>query len=914
MLTLLLALIGCTSPDLLAGPDGAPTPPSFHLTVGNAVAGAPMRLQVSGAPPGATVQLAYGSTGLGAGPCPAALSPSCLGMTGPLRLAALRLTVAADGTVSTQVPVPRANAGGHLTLQAVILQGGLVSNPVDRLVAAPGTLITGGADRDGDGFTPDEGDCADHAAAISPGAPDAAGDRYDTNCDDADGVDGDGDGVASVASGGPDCADADPAVFPGAPEACNGIDDDCDGQIEAGGTAPPGTVMFVTQVPTAGFTAVSSVFGNHIPSMERAPRGGDLMLRYPDGTLRNLTREAGFGAAGAIQGADAIAVREPTVHWDAGKALFSMVVGGTATRYSWDTFHWQIYEVSCLAPGQTASVRKVAGQPQGYNNVSPIYASDDRVIFTSDRPRSGEAHHYPPLDEYESAPTVTGLYALDERSGALQLLEHAPSGVFSPLIDARGMIVFSKWDHLQRDQQGDTPDAAASYAPLTWPDEGPGVPSPAWQGTEVFPEPRSVDDPDYDPAIGTHSFNHFLPWELRQDGTAEETLVHAGRHELGGSYVDPSFVDDASLTYVIDPSLHANQTPHTGDGGLMQLAQDAGRPTKYFATSAPEFYTAGGGRLMELTVPSNNADQLTMRALTDDADGTFRDPLPLRDGTLLASWTASTEGAYNLGTTEQPSWSYNYRLVSVGPNGAAGAPLTGAGIQRTATWWSPDVAVTWTGALWELDAVEVIARPRPIVAPPALPAVEQGVFDAAGVDPDALRAWMKERSLALIISRDVTQRDRADVQQPYNLAVPGGVSSIVAPLEGPIYDVAWLQIFQADAVRGYDGRDGRRHLARPMHEPEVSTSGGPEGSVAIGLDGSMAAFVPAGRALTWQLSAPDGEPVVRERNWLSFAPGEVRVCASCHGINTASQTGDPEPTNPPEALASLLAQWAAGMP
>jgi hypothetical protein len=230
MLTLLLALIGCTSPDQLAGPEGAPTPPSFHLTVGNAVAGAPMRVQVSGAPPGAIVQLAYGSTGLGAGPCPVALSPSCLGMTGPLRLAALRLTVASDGTVSTQVPVPRANAGGHLTLQAVILQGGLVSNPVDRLVAAPGTLITGGADRDGDGFTPDEGDCADHAAGISPGAPDVAGDRYDTNCDDADGVDGDGDGVASIASGGLDCADADPAVFPGASEACNGVDDDCDGQ------------------------------------------------------------------------------------------------------------------------------------------------------------------------------------------------------------------------------------------------------------------------------------------------------------------------------------------------------------------------------------------------------------------------------------------------------------------------------------------------------------------------------------------------------------------------------------------------------------------------------------------------------------------------------------------------------------
>src|SRR5262249_7028005 len=46
-----------------------------------------------------------------------------------------------------------------------------------------------------------------------------------------------------------------------------------------------------------------------------------------------------------------------------------------------------------------------------------------------------------------------------------------------------------------------------------------------------------------------------------------------------------------------------------------------------------------------------------------------------------------------------------------------------------------------------------------------------------------------------------------------------------------------------------------------------------------------------------------------ERNWLSFQAGEIRVCASCHGINTLSQTGDPAPTNEPEALRDLLADW-----
>ena len=49
-------------------------------------------------------------------------------------------------------------------------------------------------------------------------------------------------------------------------------------------------IIFVTQVPVPGdFTTVASTFGNHLPSVAEAPRGGDLWIRYPDGTLKNLT-------------------------------------------------------------------------------------------------------------------------------------------------------------------------------------------------------------------------------------------------------------------------------------------------------------------------------------------------------------------------------------------------------------------------------------------------------------------------------------------------------------------------------------------------------------------------------------------------------------------------------------------------
>jgi hypothetical protein len=82
--------------------------------------------------------------------------------------------------------------------------------------------------------------------------------------------------------------------------------------------------------------------------------------------------------------------------------------------------------------------------------------------------------------------------------------------------------------------------------------------------------------------------------------------------------------------------------------------------------------------------------------------------------------------------------------------------------------------------------------------------------------------------------------------------------------------------------------------------------GAPEGGKAVAADGSFAALVPARRALTWQLTDPAGTGVVRERYWLTFQPGEVRVCASCHGLNQTDQLGRAVPQNPPQALRQLL--------
>ncbi len=691
-------------------------------------------------------------------------------------------------------------------------------------------------------------------------------------------------------------------------------------------------IIFVAQVPTASdFGNAFATFGSHGTSMDEVQRGGDLMIRYPDGTLRNLTREAGFGSNDAFQGAEAIAVRDPDVHWSGTRAIFSMVIGAPPVRYQRNPWYWQMYEVSGLGQGQTVQIVKVPNQPLDYNNVNPTYASGSSLIFTSDRPRSGERHLYPQHDEYESAPTVTGLWKLDLTTGALRLLQHSPSGSFDPLVDSFGRVLFTRWDHLQVDQQADA-DAALEAAGQPsrsgthdFTSEAAGA-AQIPRAPEIFPEPL-IEVPGS--GLGGHRFNFFFPWTVHQDGTEEETLAHLGRHELQG-YFQRNFLSDADL---VD---HNSQRPRANPNSIentFQLFEDPNVPGRYLAIDTPEFATHASGQLLRIEAPpSRNPDTITVQYLTPrstfgtanvpDHSGRYRNPIVLGNGTIVAAHTPDRGVDSNQGTAFAPDPRYDFRLKFIIDTNADGTYLPGtnltSGISRSLTWWSPDEMVTYTGPLWELSPVEVRARPEPPITTGEIKTPEQLVFTQVGVNVGTFRNYLRERGLGLIVMRNVTRRDGNDEQQPYNLRVPGGASSI-APGAMTIRDIDQMQFVQADQIRGLDfgrpqQRPGRRPLAQYLHDSAAMAANPPAvglqpGSRPIAADGSVALFVPTRRALSWQILDTNDVAVVRERYWLTLQPGEIRACDGCHGVNTLSHDGQPAATNLPQALVDLLGFW-----
>ncbi|MBR7799220.1 hypothetical protein [Undibacterium fentianense] len=684
-------------------------------------------------------------------------------------------------------------------------------------------------------------------------------------------------------------------------------------------------IVFITQVPTQhDLNTRLSAFANHRTSVIDVPRGGDLMLRYPDGVLRNLSAEAGLGMQG-IQLNKAIAVREPSVHPNGQTILVSILIGSPHKNQSSANYKWQIYEVTQLGRNEKPRFQRVAGQPTEYNQLSPIYADNGDIIFTSDRPRTGEPHLYPQLDEYEATPSVSGIWKLNRKSGKLQLLTHTPSGAFSPMIDSFGRVLFTRWDHLQQDQLADRDrDAERNrvqlpFASFNFNDESVQA-KRLNHRNEIFPESRVGSTSTYG-QVNAFRSNFFSLWQVDQSGGNEETINHLGLHELNFGYLMPSFSEDPNLSKQTNLSLHENRIPMRREGGFFHPREDPLHPGTYYGINARESGSFTTDSIIKLIAPPHaNPEQIRVVAVTkmekNDQlhDGRYRNPLPLSDGRLLASRTSD-----QLPPQAETSLR-DLRLTFLEEDLQTGyfkptKPLT-SGIRKKLSWWEGEKLRHFDGELWELEAVEL--RPRTISPPTTmtLERPEQAVFEEEQVNVKELQAWLENERLALIVTRNQTSRDRADRQQPFNLEIENGTKTVSNEFsKGKIYQLQHFQILQAEQIRAYPDRAGRRNLAQtipnfhPVNKVPSTLNENLQSSVIIEKDGSTAVIVPAERALTWQTTDSKGTPVVRERNWVTFKSGEIRVCASCHGVNQRDQAGFLAPTNKPEALRELLRRW-----
>jgi hypothetical protein len=771
---------------------------------------------------------------------------------------------------------------------------------------------------------------------------------------------------------------------------------------------PANPILFVTQVPmpeevnsrtiSESYQSCVSPFSNHLADTAHAGRGGSLYVRFSNAQVIDLLAVADWAAVpGGKPAAGSFAVRNPSVHWSATKAIFSMVIGKPSGPADTTLFYWQLYEITLPTQAQLQANTKpvltqVANQPPN-NNIFPCYGLGGKVIFASDRPLNGQAH-LTQREEYLGLPTVSGLWSLDPANAAsIKILHHSPSGAFSPMIDSAGRLVFTNWDHLDRDPEAVTDSRAGDPNPPynetfartfngsgNYPDEAVGsslvpinsLPANTW---DIFPEPRSFDHKtlidDFGGIINGNAFNIFMPWMINPDGTGGELLNHVGRHEVAGgagkSYTNDNNVVDLSAT--VAPT-YGGMGVRNYFGNLMSTREDPLHPGEFFGVDAADLGTHGAGQIVVLkkagTNPDGspmNPDAITVTYITPgtrfakpviiptvkpsinlpatgqsplsaaNAENIYRTGVPLADGNIVASHAgAMTQTDYNSGSVAQPVSFYNFRLKSLKLSGSTYIPditLT-TGININTSYYVGATLVSYNGTAWELDPAEVAPRTMPSAASSSIDPIEAAVFVANGVDVPTFQNYLVQHNAALSVSRDVTKRDLHDRQQPFNLKVTwSGHQTLGLGVGGTVYNIAWSQFFQADLRRGYTlgGANpvaGRRVVATPLHDTmseNVATAGAPAGSVRIGDDGSVAAIVPAGRAMTWHLIDNNGANTsqVKERFWVTFQPGEIRTCANCHGINTSDQTGtvaNPvgKPTNPPQALAALLQFWKTNHP
>src|SRR5205085_593280 len=138
--------------------------------------------------------------------------------------------------------------------------------------------------------------------------------------------------------------------------------------------------------------------------------------------------------------------------------------------------------------------------------------------------------------------------------------------------------------------------------------------------------------------------------------------------------------------------------------------EDPNTPGLLYGIDAIDIGTHIAGQIVTLTAATNiNPEVMLLNYITPKSTafpnsfGMYRNPLPLSNGVLIASFTTATNGDSNTGSPLAPKSQYPFRLMTLTNTGSAWTTnkfLTG-GFTNTFTYWVGSNQVTYSGEMWE---------------------------------------------------------------------------------------------------------------------------------------------------------------------------------------------------------------------
>ncbi len=311
--------------------------------------------------------------------------------------------------------------------------------------------------------------------------------------------------------------------------------------------------------------------------------------------------------------------------------------------------------------------------------------------------------------------------------------------------------------------------------------------------------------------------SRFLPWFVYRDGSAFD-------HPLFGTHTIPDFA-----------------------GGYIQVREVPGKE-ELIGTFTNQEKTFGAGSTVTMKYTRND-DREAPAFLTanvfdlkeNNPGGRWRDPYPLSDGSILASYASGP--VYQSKAQFKPSEIPDFKIVRLSADGKN---------QET---------IYEDSKFWCWQPVEVTSR-RAI--------------------PFSIGVSIPEIPYAMINSLDVFNRGVNSKK------VVNGDSQPV-PQPGSIEFVRILKMKRQ--------RNTNRSFAKYSSTKFVEL-----GKAPVFTDGSFAALVPMDTPLLWELVDRSGKVVVRERFGTTLKAGEIRQCYGCHAphdgrTGNISNQAQPKATN-----------------